>query len=479
MEKTPTIERFSRILTGLMLAAFGLLTAAGMLMGAVKSRSYIVAFCLGAVCFALALLLWKKWPQSDRVFESRMTPYALALLCLAVNLAWVLLVRVEPAGDYATFAHSAQDLAAGQTPRTARYLAMFPHILGYATFLSLFFRVFGDSWLVAPLVNVGLTVISGCVLYALCLRWRDRRTAACASLLWTFCPSKLLYNTMALSEPFYTCLILLFLLIVTELERGEHKTLSFAGAAAASAVALVCVNAARPIALIPLIAFFIWRFILRSRPWTRPERLNWVVFTMLTVALYGALGGVWDWYAERTLGETPAGLPGYSIYVGFNEESGGSYSNDDMDRLIHYGYDVYGNAQEAQAKMLEEAKARITSGQIHFPRLFLTKVQTFLGNDEGGAYYSMASLSPTQYSVWAVLSNMYYYALVLLTLLGAWTLWRQRAASTVLMVPMYVLGLTLAHMLVEVAGRYHYSVIPMFVICAAHFCGGKVYNSHD
>ena len=33
-----------------------------------------------------------------------------------------------------------------------------------------------------------------------------------------------------------------------------------------------------------------------------------------------------------------------------------------------------------------------------------------------------------------------------------------------LLAPLYILGLTLAQMLVEVAGRYHYSMIPMLLL---------------
>ena len=37
----------------------------------------------------------------------------------------------------------------------------------------------------------------------------------------------------------------------------------------------------------------------------------------------------------------------------------------------------------------------------------------------------------------------------------------------VLLLPLYFLGLTLAHMLVEVSTRYHYSLIPILIIFAA------------
>lgn len=33
-----------------------------------------------------------------------------------------------------------------------------------------------------------------------------------------------------------------------------------------------------------------------------------------------------------------------------------------------------------------------------------------------------------------------------------------------MLAPLYILGLTLAQMLVEVAGRYHYSMIPMLLL---------------
>ena len=73
----------------------------------------------------------------------------------------------------------------------------------------------------------------------------------------------------------------------------------------------------------------------------------------------------------------------------------------------------------------------------------------------------------------------FFYLAALLALWGAAVMWRKKECSTATLAPLFVLGLTLAHMLVEVSGRYHYSVIPMLVIIAAHFCGGKGGDSHD
>ena len=165
------------------------------------------------------------------------------------------------APDYETFFRAASDLANSRPLSGKDYIAMFPHILGYAAFLSVFLRIFGESMMTAALVNVVLTTLSGVMLYLLSMKCFDRKTALLLFLLWTICPSKLLYNTMSLSEPFYTCLLLAFLLLVskvTDICPGNRQIGLAAGAGLLSGLVLAMVNAARPIGIIPIIAFLLW-----------------------------------------------------------------------------------------------------------------------------------------------------------------------------------------------------------------------------
>ena len=77
------------------------------------------------------------------------------------------------------------------------------------------------------------------------------------------------------------------------------------------------------------------------------------------------------------------------------------------------------------------------------------------------------TLSPQAYRVAAVASNVFFYAVVLLALCGLLRLWKDRCQSALLLLPLSLIGITLAQMLVEVAGRYHYSLIPILVLLAA------------
>ena len=468
------LGKMSGVLSRIMLAVFLFILIFPVLFRVLdifSYKSYMAAFAVSAVIFAVYTLISRrvKVPESPGRAGSFRTGLVLGLICFAVNLAWVLFFRVEPESDYLTFWNTAVDLAENQPLRGAQYVAMFPHILGYSAFLSVFLRIFGESYMTAAVLNVFLTTASGLIIYALCLRWADKRAAAGAFLLWILCPSKLFYNAMVISEPYYTCLLLCFILIVSFLEERADRAgiLTFVLWGIPAAVALAAVNTARPIAAIPIIAFIIWLLLLRGEKLRcGAQWKKWLSFLAVLLVLYALLGKLWNIYAGEKLGEEPSGTPGYSIYVGFNPDTMGSYSDTDMDRLQEYRFGVYGNAAEAQEKMLEEAEERIKAGEVPVYRLFAEKLRTLLGNDEGGVYYSRNFMSGRMYSVLAVISNVFYYFTVMLAFSGTLRLWK-RPEGSLLLVPLYAVGLGCAHMLVEVAGRYHYSVIPMFIILSA------------
>lgn len=468
------IERVSKILTGIMLAIFLLLLSLSVLLRVFDPAhmSYPVAFIAAAFIFALWTGLQKRIKFS---FAKRLgalkTGIILSTAFLVINLAYVFCVRIEPAGDYATFWKTAVLLSNSEPLDNAAYVAMFPHILGYSAFLSLFLRLFGEVSLAAPVLNVALGCISGIIIYYLCCKRINVRAAAFAYSLWILCPSGIMYNAMVLSEPYYTCLLMCFVLLVFLLEEkaGRGKIRVYGLMALPAALLLQGINSARPIAAIPIIAFFIWLIFLRGEK-LRDKSMwkNWLVFALLLIVFYGFAGTLWKNYAEEKLGENLPDSPGYSIYVGFNTETGGSYSDSDMQRLQDYRFNVCENAEQAQEKMTEEAKERIKNIEPKaLPGLFAAKLRTLLGDDQGGAFYTFEDSDSPLYPLCTIVSNIFYYFLLMLVFAGTVKMWKTSERSFLITAPLYVIGLTLAHMLVEVAARYHYSIIPMIIITAA------------
>lgn len=471
------LNHISDILARIMLGIFMTLLLLGVLLGTVgkpESPSYLVALFLAAGLFLLCL--WFR-PHCARLLSQHHRPgvflagLLLSLFCLGLNLLWVLRFQIEPSVDFLTFYDTACRLAAGEHVDWL-YLGLFPHILGYSTFLSWFFRLFGSSPLVASLVNVGLTTLSGICLYLLCLRWIGYRAAVFGFFFWSVCPSKLLYNSMVMSEPLYTCCILLFLLLLS-LALDEDFSFRIRGLLALP-LGLLCgalllsINAVRPVAMILLIAFFLWLLLLRGK--ALKDGKVWALLALFTAAMLlscAKCNDYWQRWEYLHVYEPSSPLPAYNIYVGLNPDSLGSYSEEDMELLMKYRYDPEnGSAVYAQEQMLMEAKKRLTSGEINFPKLFAVKLGKLIGNDEGGAFYAKEALSPGQFRFWALAGNVYYYFLVILCLLGAAALLRHPPRATVCMVPLYSIGLILAHLIIEVSGRYKYSLIPMLILIA-------------
>ena len=460
------MERFSRACTGLMLALFLLLMDASLLLetlGNPGHRSYNAALLLALLAAALFMRLTRRNSSLFARWGARTTGIVLGCACFGLHLLWGLCVSVPIFGDASAYWETATALAAGAPLENASYLALFPHLLGYASFLSLFLRVFGAYKLVAVLLNVCLCTASGLLLYRLCLRYGTLRQAGWALLLWTLCPSKLMYSGMVLSDGMYTCLMLAIVALLARLEqRGMNPGRLILSALLAGAL-LWTMNAARPLGAVMLIALLLWMLFLRG---TGKGLGRWLAVLALLFAVYVPLGQIWNAHIEQLVGEAPAPIPGYNIYVGFNQETGGTYSEDDMGLLGDYRWEEGGSAVSAQWKMLQAAKERIASGNLDFPRLFADKMRNFSGSDQGAAFSMGPAFNTRQYQVAAVLSNVFYYAVVLLANLGAWRLWRRGEHGVALCLPLFGLGLFLAQMLVEVSLRYHYALLPILIALA-------------
>jgi hypothetical protein len=347
---------------------------------------------------------------------------------------------------------------------------MYPHILGTASFLSVFIRLFGPSVLAVTIVNVALTSLSCLLIWLLTREFASKEAALLAALLWAVAPCKLMLNSLVFSEPLYTCLILLLLRLLLMLDgrwrRGEGGPLAAALWGLLLGGLLCAVNIVRPIAAILLIALVLWLLFLRGGD-VRDTALwkRWGLALAALLCVYSLGGRLWDRHVEDTLGMEPAAVPVYNIYVGFNAETQGQWSAEDMDLLFSY-LEQGMTTSEAQSSMLPHLKARLASG-IDFARLFRSKLIAFLGSDELGGYTYRFTREPLFVKLCMGIDNVFYYGVYFAMLLALFRRFRSRKLGAWQLLPLYALGLTLAHLGVEVSTRYHYSIIPIFIIFAA------------
>lgn len=395
----------------------------------------------------------------------------LAILCVTVKLIWVLTVRIDPRVDYYTFYHAAEQLSGNFTipdqGYLPNYLALFPHIFGYASFLSAFFAVFGASPMVASLVNVILTLFSMLFLYYICKKLVSTLAAVVASAIWIFFPSQTIYNMFVLSEPYYTMLLLFAtaLAVYMQDKTGKMSYCRWILLSVAVGIALGIANTARPVSAIVVIALFIWVLLVKPIDTPKKFHIQNAVFILVICLVVVLTGSINDAVFALRIGKEPAAYPGYNILVGFNQNSNGRWNQGDSDLLTHY-MGLFETASEVQQQMWGEAIQRITSGDIRFAELFYNKHLILWGSDSAAVGYASETIGRP--FLMRVLSDSYYFVIVFFGAIGAAIAFIKKVKSMVCVVALYFIGLTLAHMLVEVAGRYHYSGIPDFIVMAAY-----------
>lgn len=401
--------------------------------------------------------------------EKNSTAIILVVLCLTVKILWVIYFPTKPAVDYLTFYKTAQMLAESWTI-DFHYVALFSHIMGYSSFLSLFFMLFGDGLLVAPVINAVLSTISMILIYDIANRLAGRKAAVAAAILWIFYPSQTIYNSMVLSEPLYTTLILSFwALLIRVYDKLQHYTyIKIASYALLAAIMLGLVHASRPLSYILYLSLFIWLAVTMDWKDRQAVKKKAVFMVVVGIGLFAMTQAITTYNTVR-LGEPAASSMGYTLYVGFNEESKGKWNEEDSKHFYRYvdNYPEW-SAVDVQKQMMEDAKERIFSGDIDYFRLFYDKMH-LLWEDDAMAYrYSDLPKEPDQYTY---LSNSYYFFTMLLSVIGVVIMSFRDRRSFIVMLCLFMLGLTAAHMLAEVAYRYHYSGIPVFVILSGIVVG--------
>ena len=433
-----------------------------------------VTILLTVIFISLILLFkWNKIKFSQIKMSKISIIFVLISICFLVKWLWVFNFRIEPVVDYKVFYRLATNLAENTDIVRARYIAAFPHIFGYSFFLSVIFKVFGSGELVAPMTNVVLTCISMILIFNISYNISGLRAAVLSSLLWIFLPSQTVYNMFSLSEPLYTTLLLLAWFICTVLLKKCDQLSIYKSAllGVISGLALGYANSTRPIAIIVIISFFIYLFILSfSDNGFKRSLKNKAIFFIVTLIVYFAFNNAFNSYIEKTLGQEISSTPGITLLFGFNQDTSGGWNTKDASEFsLRTDQDeIEGKSvNETQKHMIELLKQRLLIEDIDYSKLMFNKFSHLWSHDSAAIGYAHDTIPDSLNSKLIVISNAFYYSIVLIALMTAIKLMNRREFNPLLIFMLFVIGLTFAHSIAEVAPRYHYAAMPSFIIIAS------------
>ncbi len=461
------MEKLERVLkTGLYLifAVFSVLVSlcgvAMMAQDSVRMVLYFVvslALLLGAA--VAACLYLKRHPIEKPIFWLA----AICVLGILVRVVAVQGIQPAPASDFETYHQVAAALAEGTIVK-ADYIAKYPHVIGYPAFLSLFYRLFGASVVVGQYVNILLCGGIMVELYFLGKRVADKSVGLLGALLFALLPSMVLYCTLLASEMLFTVLFLGCVLLLLEAIKRKGCAAVLLGLAAGLLLAVT--NAVRPLGPLVLIAFFLYAWLFGK------NLVRWkAAVSVVLLAAYVLTGMGLTASVARVIGEDiQTSATGYTLYVGTNLESGGTWNEADALKSDAVFAAAGGDEKRWNDQMTDLALERLQGYSM--PQLVLLmgkKFSNLWGTNDHVNWYIKSALPAEDayhgyYEPLRTLTNLGYYAVLLLVVFGLRALRKSRELP---FLALLVLGAACMYMLTEVAGRYTYSTTVLLLLFSA------------
>jgi hypothetical protein len=193
---------------------------------------------------------------------------------------------------------------------------------------------------------------------------------------------------------------------------------------------------------------------------------------------------------SKVVGREIAKYPfGFNIYVGSNYASNGSWNAEDANTLTEIQKTPGITPQEIHNELLRLSWNRITSrsfsGNINF---IYNKHSMIWPVDYESILYIKSGLIQEDIkfdfykfeSLLVKMSNFYYHTILLLCVFGGIILVLKKNQGLPLFLVIIILGIIFLHMIVEVAGRYHFPAISIFSMLASYgICSFSDYQKTD
>lgn len=409
----------------------------------------------------------------------RQLPILLALVLITAipRLIWIICVKVTPQNDFHTYHIFATSFAEGNFIGGG-YISLFPHYIGYPAFLAPFYKLFGASTNVATVLNVVLSCGITLLIYNIGSNLYDRKCGFLGALIWALWPSQIFYSALVSTEIAFTFLMLLFIyffIAILKSKNGLFLTLvKFILLGALCSVS----NVIRPIGQVVLIAILLYYSVFTVE---RIKIKNTAIskFVFLTSLLTGYLitSTFISFATSKAIDREIAKYPfGYNIYVGSNYESSGSWNATDANTLTEIQKTPGITAQEIHNELLKRSWERITGRSLSENLKFIYNKHGMIWPvDFDSLVYIRAGLIQEEAkfdfykfeSLLVKISNFYYHTILLICAFGGIILALRRHQGIPLFLAIILLGIIYLHMIVEVAGRYHFPAISIFSILAS------------
>ncbi len=406
----------------------------------------------------------------NRTFRSHALWLAIILAsAFALRLAWVIFTDWQPLPDDDAFRYdfAARALASGKGYiHEGAATAFWPP--GYPLLLAMAYWLFGQEIVVAQLLNVALSTATVALIYLIGRRTLGTAPALAGAAIVAGFPSLIFFTGVTLSEVAFTFLALLGIyLLVLEAQSGRRDTFLLMTAGLVLGLATLTRGQAL---LLPVIVIPFWLL-------TGIDRRG-VALRLAAVGL--GIGLIVAPWTIRNAIEMDAPVfistnAGVDFWIGHHEGAAGNFGATGGDELVFSHPELNSTQREVRINtdgFRQGLEFAVTSPAqelvLPFQKLFWLYYNDEEGlrwNDGHGAQTFMSS---GLREALLALSNVYYFAVLSFTALGAllWLWLSKRDPGYVLLISLIAYW-TLVHLAFFADPRFHAPIMPVAALLAA------------
>lgn len=313
------------------------------------SKPLMVAFLI----FSVILILCFK-------FNINKFPIFIFLFSFFTRLIIVLILKTPPESDFEILYNASLDiLDKNYSFVNDFYFQTWSYQIGFAFIQSLFLKVW-NSIMFLKIINCLVSAATTLLIYLIAKEFTDEKSSKITSIIYSLLPFTLTYTNILTNQYLSSLLIYLgiYILISKNIKLNNIKKYILVG------VILAIANIIRPESIIPLFSIILFLILTMNKKNIKSNLVNIFAIvgayfcTSLLITILFSLSGI-----------APNGLknndPYWKFVLGFNHETGGSYSDFDVQNL--------GNIE----KEIEIIKERVFTSPIKIINLFYKKIQKF------------------------------------------------------------------------------------------------------
>lgn len=386
----------------------------------------------------------------------------LFVLALALRVAAVFLVPVKAASDFERMLNAAQQFNGGNYQYLDdTYFQNWSYQLGFVWFQAMLLKL-RDTVYVLKLFNCVVGAATTVVVYLLGCELGSRRAARTVGLLYCFFPMGVFFVTVLSNQVFPTFLMLagVYYLVSGRFRAPEWVRCGVFG------LLLSLANLLRPESVIPVTAVLIC-LVLQLR---KKNLKSTLLCALIFVGVYLGMNKLMD-LLFRVSGFAPDGLtnnaPYWKFVLGFNHDSGGTYSASDAPLLAD---------PDAAWQAVRE---RLDVPAVRMYHLFERKIASFWGASgldwvfapflkEGLPLFGDAEHTADAVIILQGINKWFAYVGYCLSLLGVVQMLRSRTLGRAALILINIVFVTFGvYLLIEVQPRYAFFVQTVCFVLAA------------